>query len=61
MRRSATPNFIIQEWLPTDVEWRDDLMGGPFEINLEVMKEHPYSPRDMNLYSRGPLVPRKAG
>ena len=29
---AATPNSIIQEWLQTDVEWRDELMGGPFEI-----------------------------
>jgi galactonate dehydratase len=28
---AACPNFTIQEWLPKDVEWRDDLMGGPFE------------------------------
>jgi galactonate dehydratase len=73
---AACPNFIIQEWLPQDVEWRDALMGGPFEIadgymalpkgpglgidlNLDVVKEHPYTPRDMNLYSRPSVVPRK--
>jgi galactonate dehydratase len=73
---AACPNFTIQEWLPVDqATWRDDLMGGPFELdaghmllpkgpglgidlNMDVMREHPYQPRDMNLYSRGSLQPR---
>src|SRR5262249_6008405 len=75
---AATPNFIIQEWLQTDVEWREPLIGGQIEIaegcmaspkgsglgvdiNLEVLAEHPYPPRDMNLSSRPGVVPRKGG
>jgi galactonate dehydratase len=73
---AACPNFTIQEWLPVDqATWRDDLMGGRFELedgymllptgpglgidlNMEVMREHPYQPRDMNLYARPALRPR---
>jgi galactonate dehydratase len=66
---AACPNFTILEWLPEDVPWRDDLMGGPFEtnpdgtmplpkgpglgidLNLDVLRAHPYEPRDMNQYN----------
>ena len=72
---AVCPNFVIQEWIPVDVPWRDELTYGNVEyadgymalpkgpglgveINLDVLKEHPYSPRDMNLYSRNRLAPR---
>ena len=53
---AATPNFIIQEWLPDngerrEVPWRDDLMGGSFEIGEGYM-ELPTGPGlgiDLNL------------
>jgi hypothetical protein len=35
--------------------------GLGIDINLEVLEAHPYTPRDMNLYSRGPVVPRERG
>lgn len=64
---AACPNFTILEWLPDDVPWRDDLMGGSFEVSggtmplptgpglgidldLDVIRAHPYEPRDMNQY-----------
>jgi galactonate dehydratase len=34
---AACPNFTILEWLPQDVPWRDDLMGGAFEVEGGTM------------------------
>lgn len=34
---AACPNFTILEWLPEDVPWRDEAMGGPFEVSGGAM------------------------
>ena len=64
---AACPNFTVLEWIPEEEDWRDELMGGPFdvsggtmalpegpglgiELDLDVIRAHPYEPRDMNQY-----------
>jgi galactonate dehydratase len=49
---AACPNFTILEWLPIDVPWRDDLMGGPFATNPDGTMPLPTGPGlgiDLNL------------